>query len=253
MLNILLSGCHGRLGQAIARVISARADMRVAIGVDPANAEANFEVVAKLSAVSADVDVVIDCSHPNNLDAVLAYAEKNNLPALLATTGYDDAAMVKIVEVSRKIPIFQTANLSVGANLLMDLAARAAAILGEEFDIEIVERHHRDKLDAPSGTAIEVYSRVNETEKYKPVYDRSQVRKPRDNNEIGIHAVRGGSIIGDHDVIFAGNDEVFEIRHNAISRDIFAAGAARAVCFISRQQPGQYGMQDLIQAAYCIE
>ena len=250
MLNILLSGCNGRMGQAVSRLVAARDNERISAGVDIAAAQnCEYPVYAELSDVRENVDVVIDFSLPDNLSTVLSYCLDRNLPVVLAVTGYDDAAKVQIREASQSIAVFQSGNMSLGANLLMDLAAKAATILGEHFDVEIIERHHGNKLDAPSGTALAIYNRVAEALPYQPhpQYDRSQLRTKRTHNEIGMHAVRGGTIVGDHDVVFAGHDEVLEIKHSASSREIFAVGAVSAAKFIVSQSPGLYGMRELIK------
>ncbi|MCL2545714.1 MAG: 4-hydroxy-tetrahydrodipicolinate reductase [Oscillospiraceae bacterium] len=249
MLNILLSGCNGRMGQAVSRVVSVRDNAHIAAGVDVTAAQgSDYPVYANLSDFDGVIDVVIDFSHVDNVDKVLAYCLERKLPVVLAVTGYDEAALKKIHEAAQSIPVFQSANMSLGANLLMDLAEKAAAVLGGQFDVEIVERHHRNKLDSPSGTALSIYNSIAKALPYQPhpQYDRSQTRQTRPHNEIGLHAVRGGTIVGDHDVVFAGHDEVIEIRHSAASREIFAVGAVSAANFIAEKPPGLYGMGHLI-------
>jgi len=239
MLKILLLGCNGRMGQAVSRVVSERDNVEITVG---------FDIKDNLSDFNGEIDVVVDFSHVDNLPAVLGYCQRHKLPVVLAVTGYDNTALAKITEAAKSIPVFQSSNMSLGANLLMDLAAKAATVLGEQFDIEIVERHHGGKLDAPSGTALDIYNRVAEVLPESPQlqHDRSKNRKRRNRNEIGLHAVRGGTIVGDHDVIFAGYDEVLEIRHSAQSRDIFAAGAVSAAEFIANKPSGLYGMRELV-------
>ena len=198
---------------------------------------------------AGEADVLIDFSAPAAIDAVLTYAMAKNMPAVLATTGYSNEQEDKILKASRTIPVFRSANFSLGINLLEELVKRAAGVLGSDFDIEIVERHHRNKVDAPSGTALMLAKAATEgrpdADNY--VYDRHNVRKPREDNEIGISAVRGGSIAGDHEVIFAGMNEVIELRHHAASREVFAAGALRAAKYMSTvKNSGIFSMKDLL-------
>jgi len=249
MLKILLSGCNGRMGQAVTRVVAERDNMRIVAGVDVSSAvQPSFPVYSACFEHTGDVDAVVDFSNPAALPKLLMYCCELKIPIVLSTTGYDDTAKAMIVNASKAVPVFQSANMSLGASLLMDLAARAAAVLGGQFDVEIVERHHNDKLDAPSGTAITLYNRIADALPYQPhpQYDRTQKRAKRAYNEIGIHAVRGGTIVGDHDVIFAGHDEVLTISHNAHSREVFAVGAVKAAEFIVGKRPGLYGMRELI-------
>ncbi|MDR0286945.1 MAG: 4-hydroxy-tetrahydrodipicolinate reductase [Clostridiales bacterium] len=249
MVKILFNGCNGRMGKAIAELIETKEDMRIVVGVDLVPVAGNFPVFASLQEVEdIEFDVIIDFSHPSGLENLLTYSSEKKVPLVIATTGLSPAQLESLKEYSKKIPIFQSANMSIGICLLNDLVKKAAVFLGDDFDIEIVERHHNKKLDAPSGTAIMIADAINSVnhDKYEYIYDRHSKRAERDKREIGISAVRGGNIIGDHEVIFAGNNEVLEISHKAISRNIFADGAVRAAEFIYKKGNGLYNMNDLI-------
>ena len=192
---------------------------------------------------------MIDFSHPAALGPLLDFCVENKVPVVLATTGYSEEQLAQINESAQKIPVFRSANMSLGINVLVDLVKRAAALLGEDFDVELEERHHRRKLDAPSGTALMLADAASSALPYGPeyVYDRHSVRKPRDRREIGISSLRGGTIVGDHTVVFAGRDEVIELSHRAASREVFAAGAVRAAKFLAGVDvPGLYDMSRLI-------
>jgi len=199
----------------------------------------------------AAFDVVVDFSHPSALSLLLALSLKRSAALIIATTGHTAAQMDEITEASKSIPVFKTANMSVGINLMLELIETAASVLSDGFDIELVEAHHNQKLDAPSGTALMLADAMNAAlsggKEY--IYDRHNVRARRDKKEIGIHAIRGGTIVGEHSVIFAGNDELIEIKHSAASREIFAEGAVRAVRFIAEEgrSPGLYSMRDVIR------
>lgn len=249
MTRIILNGCNGRMGQVITRLAADDENVRIAAGFDiNDNAKNDYPVFADPEECDIPADVIIDFSHPSSLEGILSYAEKKNMPAVIATTGLSAEQKDLLRETSEHIPIFFSANMSLGINLITALAKKAAEILEGSFDIEIVERHHNQKLDAPSGTALAIAEAIDETLKNTSefVYDRHSVRRKRHKNEIGIHAVRGGTIVGDHEVIFAGNDEVIEICHHAASREIFAAGAVSAAKFMNSKPAGMYNMQDLI-------
>ena len=250
MINILLSGCKGHMGRTVASIVAGNPEMSIVAGVDINTApNAEYPVFAKPNDFSGDADVILDFSSPEALDALLSYAKEKKKPLILCTTGYSPEQIAEIETASQEIPLFRSANMSLGINLLADLIKRACALLGSDFDVEIVERHHRRKVDAPSGTAIMLADAASSALPYDPdyVFERQSVRQPRANNEIGISAVRGGTIVGEHDVIFAGLDEVIELRHAAMSRDVFAVGAVRAVSFIAEiDKPGLYSMSDIL-------
>ncbi|MBE7010861.1 MAG: 4-hydroxy-tetrahydrodipicolinate reductase [Ruminococcaceae bacterium] len=251
MINILLSGANGRMGKAITRLVKESDAAQVVCGVD-LNTESTegFPVYDSFAAVQETPDVIIDFSNPANFENLMAYAKEKKLPLVVATTGLSKEQTEAMKAAAEEIPVFFSANYSLGVNLICELAKKAARFLGDGFDIEIIERHHNQKLDAPSGTALAIADSINEALETPAhyVYDRHSVRKKREKSEIGIHAVRGGTIVGDHTVIFAGNNEVIELKHSAASREIFATGAVKAGIFMAGKAPGYYNMSDLIDA-----
>lgn len=250
MLDLIISGSNGRMGHVLEELCSAAPDLRVAAGFDILGpSEREFPVFSTPGEYTGHADVVVDFSHPAALTALLGFCVQRGLPAVLATTGYAPEQLSEIQAAARSVPIFRSANFSLGVNVLAELVRQAAALLGEDFDVEIVERHHSKKVDAPSGTALLLADALASALPYEPayVYDRHTVRRPRDRREIGISSVRGGTIAGDHEVLFAGRDEVIELRHSAQSREVFATGALKAARFLAGcQVPGLYGMTDLM-------
>ena len=250
MLNLLISGCNGHMGRVLAQICREAEDVEVTAGFDLLGQEnEDFPVFSSPSAYPGQADALIDFSAPAALPALLDFGKERNVPLVLATTGYSPEQLALIEAASKEVPIFRSGNMSLGINVLAGLVRKAAAALGEDFDIEIVERHHRRKVDAPSGTAIllaeEAAASLSCELKY--VYERQSVRKPRGKREIGISSVRGGNIVGDHEVIFAGRDEVIELKHSAMSREVFASGALRAARFLAEVgAPGLYSMTDLV-------
>lgn len=248
MTKIIINGCNGKMGKAVATAINSREDCCVFAGVDIYNKVENpFPTFDEIAEITGG-DVIIDFSNPSSLPDLLEYAVSAKTPIVIATTGYSDADIENIKEAAKAVPVFFTFNMSLGINLLCSLAVTASKILGNGFDVEIVEKHHNQKVDAPSGTAIMLANAINEANgnKYNYVYDRHSVREKRSDNEIGMHAVRGGSIVGDHDVIFAGHDEVITLSHSAYSKEVFAVGAVNAAVFLATKKPGLYDMKDLI-------
>ena len=239
------------MGRVVADICENDPDLEISAGIDLlAQPMEGFPVFSTPAACTAEGDALIDFSHPSALDALLDFGAARNVPLVLAATGYSEEQTAQIRRAAERIPIFRSANLSLGINVLMDLIRRAAALLGGDFDVEIEERHHRRKLDAPSGTALMLADVAASALPYDPeyVYDRHSVRKPRDRQEIGISSLRGGSIVGDHTVVFAGRDEVIELSHHAASREVFAAGAVRAAKFLAQvEAPGLYDMSDLMK------
>ena len=223
----------------------------ISAGVDTYTEVPNdYPVFDSLEKCDVDTDVVIDFSNAGAVDSLLDYCVEKKLPVVLCTTGLSEEQLKKVNTASQQIPVLKSANMSVGINLLLKLLAEAAKVLGPAgYDIELVERHHNQKVDAPSGTALALADSINASldNKYTYVYDRSQVRKKREKNEIGISAVRGGTIVGDHEVIFAGTDEVIEFKHSAYSRSVFGKGAVEAAKFLAGQEPGMYDMGDVIR------
>ncbi|MEG2596820.1 MAG: 4-hydroxy-tetrahydrodipicolinate reductase [Oscillospiraceae bacterium] len=250
MKDILLNGCQGYMGHVVAACVAEREDCRIVGGVDVHVEPAlSFPVFSSPEDFSEKADVLIDYSHPNSLEGLLTYGIKHKVPIVLATTGYSPKQIENIEEAAKQIPIFFSFNMSLGINLLAELAKKAATFLGSQFDIEIIEKHHNRKIDAPSGTAILLADAINQAMNNQEVYvyDRHSVRKKREKNEIGIHSVRGGTIVGEHEIIFAGHDEVITLSHSAMSREIFAVGSINAALFLSsREQPGLYRMSDLL-------
>lgn len=248
MTRILLVGACGKMGAAVSDCANQDNDIKIVGGVDFAEKLCDFPIYHDFSKVNVEADVIIDFSNPVLLDDILNYAKEKNIPAVIATTGYNDEQIKKIHEASKLIPIFFTFNMSLGVNLLCSLAKKAASILGNGFDIEIIEKHHNQKIDAPSGTAIMLANAVNEVydDRLYYEYDRHSKRQKRTKNEIGIHSIRGGTIVGEHDVIFAGHDEVITLSHSASSKGVFATGAVKAAKFIVGKKAGLYEMKDVI-------
>lgn len=254
MTDIMVSGCGGRLGSAIVNLINASEDMRVIVGIDinpyaeKHTSEGSFPVLKQPSDYTGKCDVIIDCSHHTAAIPLLEYAKKKRVAVVIATTGHTEDETAAIKNAASEIPVFYSRNMSVGINLLMSLVKKSAQILGDDFDIEIIEKHHSKKLDAPSGTALMLADSASDGVEYEPeyTYDRHSVRRERAKNEIGIHSIRGGSIVGDHEVIFAGPEEVITLSHSAQSRDVFASGAVRAAVYMKNKQPGFYNMQNLV-------
>ncbi len=250
MINILLSGCNGKMGQVITRLSEQYNDLRIAAGYDIADSGRNsYPVFTDLNKCTLHPDVMVDFSNPAALEGLIDFSVKNKIPSVIATTGLSQAQIKLLEKASRSIPVFFSANMSLGINLLIDLVKKAARLLEQNYDIEIIEKHHNQKLDAPSGTALAIADSINSVlaQKQEYVYDRHSRRKKRSRTEIGIHAVRGGTIVGEHSVIFAGNDEIIEINHTAMSKEIFGTGALRAARFLYGKDPGMYNMDDLIR------
>lgn len=250
MLELILSGCNGRMGRVLEALCADQPDLHIAAGFDVLGAaDRGFPVFSFPAECTVSAHVVIDFSHPAALTGLLGYCVKRRLPVVLATTGYSEAQLLEIESAARTIPVFRSANFSLGINVLAKLARQAAQLLGEDLDIEIVERHHNRKVDAPSGTALLLADALSPALPYEPeyVWDRHAVRKPRERHEIGISSIRGGTIAGDHEILFAGRDEWIELRHSAQSREVFASGALKAARFLAQcQAPGLYDMDDLL-------
>lgn len=250
MIKVMISGCNGKMGQVVTAMCAGQSNLQVVAGVDLNPVKQNdYLVYTKPEEYPGQVDCIIDFSNPAALPALLEYCKKTGAAVVLATTGYSAEQKQAIQAAAKDIRIFQSANMSLGINVLLSLVKQAAKVLGSSCDIEIVEKHHNRKLDAPSGTAIMIAdaaaSELQQAPEY--VYERHSVRQKRGKNEIGISSVRGGTIVGEHEVLFAGTDEVLEIRHSAYSREIFANGAVRAAEFLaSREHPGIYTMEDLV-------
>ena len=248
--KIIISGCNGRMGRVVESICEADPDVSVVAGFDVSLESRAFPVFVSPANFTGEADAVIDFSSPAALDGLLAFALERKVPLVLATTGYSDEQLAQIDEVSKRIPIFRSANMSLGINVLLELVKKAAAVLGDSYDIEIVEKHHNRKVDAPSGTALMIADAAASALNFKPeyVYERHSVRQSRDKKEIGISAVRGGTIVGIHEIMFAGRDEIIEIKHTAMSREIFADGAVKAAKFLAGvSKPGMYDMSMLVE------
>ena len=248
--KIIISGCNGRMGRVVESICEADPDVSVVAGFDVSLESRAFPVFVSPANFTGEADAVIDFSSPAALDGLLAFALERKVPLVLATTGYSDEQLAQIDEASTRIPIFRSANMSLGINVLLELVKKAAAVLGDSYDIEIVEKHHNRKVDAPSGTALMIADAAASALNFKPeyVYERHSVRQSRDKKEIGISAVRGGTIVGIHEIMFAGRDEIIEIKHTAMSREIFANGAVKAAKFLAgMSKPGMYDMSMLVE------
>ena len=249
MIKVLLNGCCGKMGQMIINSSKNFPNIEIVAGIDRfPNDKCNFKIFKNTADVNIDYDVLIDFSRPDALKDLLELSIKNNKPVILCSTGYNEDDLNLINEKSKIIPIFKSANMSLGINLLNSLLKKVVPILFENYDIEIIEKHHNQKVDSPSGTAILLADAIKESihEETKYIHGRSGYSK-REKNEIGIHAIRGGSIVGDHDVIFAGNGEIIELSHKALSREVFAVGALKASEFMSKvTSPSLYNMEDVL-------
>ena len=251
MTKIAIVGCNGKMGYFVAQSVNENPETEVMFGVDAfGENKYDFDVFKSFDEADKTPDVIIDFSNPAALDGMLSFALENKVPCVICTTGYSTEQVEKIKETSKSIPVFYSGNMSLGINLLIELSKQAAKVLGSTFDIEIVEKHHNLKLDAPSGTALMIADGISETLEQEPmyVYDRHSYRKKRAKNEIGIHSIRGGTIVGEHEVIFAGHDEVVTLTHQAQSKEVFAAGAVNAAVFLASQQPGMYDMGKLLSS-----
>ena len=250
MVRAIMHGCNGAMGQVITNLIAEDPGIELVAGVDINTEQKNgYPVFASLAECDVEADVVIDFASAKATDALLAAMVEKKLPGVLCSTGLSEEQLEAVKEASTKVAILKSANMSLGINLLMKLLKEATPTLAAAgFDIEIVEKHHNQKLDAPSGTALALADSINEASDgaYHYVYDRSQERKKRDSREIGISAVRGGTIVGDHDVIFAGTDEVITFEHRAYSRAVFGKGAIQAAKFLAGKPAGRYDMSDVI-------
>ena len=251
MVKVILSGCSGRMGQVITGLVKETPDMEIAAGIDITAAEGClYPVFSSPAECDVQADVIIDFSSPAVFDALLDYSVSHKIPAVICTTGLSDGQIARLEKESANVALLRSANMSLGINLLMKLLKEASAVLSASgFDVEIVEKHHNRKKDAPSGTAIALAESVNEGAGgiYEYIYDRSGRYEPRSAKELGISAVRGGTIVGEHEVLFAGTDEVITFRHTAYSRAIFAKGAIAAAAYLSGKGPGLYSMSDVIE------
>ena len=249
MTKVIMHGCNGKMGQTITAMCKDDPEIEIVAGIDLYDGIKNdYPVFPNISVCDVKADAVIDFSNAKAVDDLLIYCEEKQVPVVLCTTGLSEEQLAKVKQVSGHVAVLKSANMSLGINLLIELSKEAAKILGNQFDIEIVEKHHNLKLDAPSGTALMIADGISEQLDEDPqyVYDRHSYRRKRSKNEIGIHSVRGGTIVGEHEVIFAGHDEVVTISHQAQSKEVFAVGAVNAAVFLKDQKAGMYNMGNLL-------
>ena len=248
MLKLLLSGCNGKMGQAVTRLVETTDNFVISAGVDPyKTGNEPYPVYDRPSDFAGVVDVIVDFSNASALEELADYAIAAKIPLIVATTGLDDRQIALLEKASKTIAVFRTGNMSLGVNLLCELVKKTAAILGDDFNIEIVEKHHNQKVDAPSGTALMLAdAAAGEIKDAEYIYERQSERRKRAPNEIGIHSIRGGTIVGEHEVIFAGFNEVITLSHSALSRELFAMGALKAAGFLAGKIPGIYSMADVV-------
>ena len=250
MTRIIMCGCNGAMGQTISRLAEEDCDAEIVAGVDVNTQPRNrYHVFSNISKCNVEADAIIDFSSPKATDGLLDYCVKKNVPVVLCTTGLSDEQLEKVNEASKSVAVLKSANMSLGVNVLLKLVQEAAKVLASSgFDVEIVEKHHNKKVDAPSGTALALADSINEAmdNQYEYVFDRSGRRQARDKKELGISAVRGGTIVGEHEIIFAGTDEVIEFKHTAYSKAIFAKGSIQAAKFLKGKEAGLYDMSNVI-------
>lgn len=251
MIKVIMHGCNGKMGQVITGLVKEDPDVEIVAGVDIADNKVNdYPVFKDLNSCDIEADVIIDFAAATAVDKLLDYSVARSIPVVLCTTGLNEQQLNRIEDVASQIAILKSANMSLGINTLIKLLKDAANVFAPAgYDIEIVEKHHNQKLDAPSGTAIALADSINEArgDEYEYVYDRSRERKKRGKKELGISAVRGGTIVGEHEVIFAGVDEVVEFKHTAYSKSVFAKGAIEAAKFLAGKPAGRYDMSDVIR------
>lgn len=250
MTRIIMHGCNGKMGQVITDICKADESVEIVAGIDVIdNRDNGYPVFTDIDACDVKADVIVDFAAAVAVDKLLNYAEAKRIPVVLCTTGLSPEQLSKVSQVSEKVAILKSANMSLGINTIMKLLKDAIAVFGPAgYDVEIVEKHHNLKVDAPSGTALALADSINEASnnQYEYIYDRSQTRNKRDKKELGISAVRGGTIVGEHEVLFAGIDEVIEIKHTAYSKSVFAKGAVEAAKFLAGKPAGMYNMSDVI-------
>ncbi|HOV69080.1 MAG TPA: 4-hydroxy-tetrahydrodipicolinate reductase [Clostridia bacterium] len=250
MTEVLISGCCGKMGRAVAAAIYEQNDMRIVGGVDKAGLGTGFSfpVFPSFSECELNADVVIDFTRPDNIPSLINYSNRTGAALVIATTGLSNEDLDMVYEHSKKHPVFMSTNMSLGVNLMIDLLKKAASFLGTDYEVEIIEKHHNQKVDAPSGTALTMAEAISSAmnQSLKLTMGRHNNNCKRDHYELGIHAVRGGNIVGEHDVLFIGSEEIIEITHSAQSRNVFAYGAVRAARFLSGKAPGLYSMPDML-------
>lgn len=247
MVKIILNGCCGKMGKVVSSLVKSSDNFLITAGIDRKTSESNYKTFSSIKDCSVTADVVLDFSRPDSLDSLIEYGKSNNIGLILCTTGYDNNQLEKIKNASSIIPIFRSANMSIGINVINNVLRNISSILYKNFDIEILEAHHNQKVDSPSGTALMLADTIKDSinDNIEFINGRKGIKK-RVHNEIGIHSIRGGDIVGEHDIIFAGKGETIQIKHTAISREVFAVGALKACEFMVKRKPGLYSMDNVI-------
>ncbi|MBP2033373.1 4-hydroxy-tetrahydrodipicolinate reductase [Clostridium algifaecis] len=247
MVQIILNGCNGKMGKVVSNLAQNSDTLSIVAGIDRNSSGTYYPVFSSIEECNVSADVILDFSRPDALDSLIKYAKSNNLGVILCTTGYSDNQIKTINDISKEIPVFRSANMSIGVNVVNNILKNISALLYKNFDIEVIEKHHNQKVDSPSGTALLLADTIKASlpEEVSYVNGRNGIRK-RKHNEIGIHSIRGGSIVGEHEIIFAGQGETIEIKHTALSRDVFAVGALKACEFMYKKEKGLYSMDDVI-------
>jgi len=248
-MNLIIHGINGNMGKFVLDIANQNDDITIVAGIDANQNQAHtFPMFETIGACDIKADMIIDFSHYSLMPALLDYIETSKTPAVICTTGLDEGLQQRIEDLSQQVPLFLSGNMSLGINLLINLVKKAAAVLNDNFDIEIIEKHHNKKVDSPSGTAYMIAEEINREldNSMDYVYGRYGNETKREKKEIGIHGVRGGTIVGEHDVIFAGPDEIIEIKHSARSKRVFAEGAVSAAKFLVNQSPGLYNMNHIL-------
>ena len=247
MIKMLLNGCNGKMGKIISEMANSSSTISIVAGVDKNASNLNYPCYNSINECNDDIDVILDFSRPDALDSLCKYSKEKNIPIVFCTTGYTAEDLSKINSLSSETAVFHSANMSIGVNIVNNILKSISNMLYKDFDIEIIEKHHNQKVDSPSGTALLLADTIKDSIKEEThfVKGRDGISK-RDHKEIGIHAIRGGNIIGDHEIIFAGKGECIEIKHTAISREVFAVGALKACEYIYKKESGLYTMDDVV-------
>lgn len=248
MVKIILSGCAGKMGKMVSECADKSQNVSIVAGIDlNKTTNCNYPIFSNIEECNVEADAIIDFSRPATLPSLISYSSSKNIPIVICTTGYSEDEKAKILDLSSKVAVFQSANMSIGVNLVNNVLKQISGKLFNDYDIEIIEKHHNQKVDSPSGTALLLANTIKNSidQETEFVFGR-EGNKKREKNDIGIHAIRGGNIVGDHTVIFAGSGECIELTHKAISREVFAVGAIKAAEFIANKNPGLYNMDDLL-------
>ncbi|MEG1457669.1 MAG: 4-hydroxy-tetrahydrodipicolinate reductase [Acetivibrio sp.] len=251
MIKIIMHGCNGAMGKTITSIVKEDENAEIVAGIDINDSkQEDYPVFKDIWDCKVEADVIIDFASPKAVNALLDYAVDKKIPLVLCTTGLSEEQMERMKEAGKKVAILRSANMSLGVNMLLKLVKDAVKTLAPAgFDVEIIEKHHNKKIDAPSGTALAFADSINQAmnQQYEYVYDRSQVQEKREKKDLGISSVRGGTIVGEHEIIFAGMDEVIEFKHTAYSKAVFAKGSISAAKYLTGRRAGLYDMSDVIQ------